>query len=258
MELGLKNRFFIVTGASAGFGYAVAKALVREGADVFVVARNEEKLKELQKSSDYQLEYLAGDLFETETIDRIFQKVGNRPIDGAFVNAGGPPPKSFMETGLDDWDAAYRSLVKWKVYFTRKLVLHMQKNHYGRIVYLESSSVKQSINNLVLSNAMRMSVVGFVKSLSQDIVSSGITLNILAPGYHDTERIRELFERVSKDKGIPLEETKADFARKLPMERMGKPEELASLAVWLLSPISAYITGQTISVDGGTIKQVFG
>lgn len=119
-------------------------------------------------------------------------------------------------------------------------------------------SVKQPVENLVLSNSLRLSVVGFVKTLSQEIADRGITLNILAPGYHDTQAMQRLFVKKSQVQNISVEEAGKQFEDEIKMGKMGNPDEFASLAIWLLSPHSRYITGQTISVDGGLIKSVFG
>ena len=134
----------------------------------------------------------------------------------------------------------------------------MKANHYGRIVYIESSSVKQPLENLVLSNSLRLAVVGFAKTLSQEIAQTGITLNVMAPGSHDTPAIERIFAKKAAQTGLSPAETRQQGIQQIPVGALGQPEDFASLAAWLLSPSSRYITGQTITVDGGMVKSIFG
>ena len=184
-------------------------------------------------------------------------QIGKRDLEGVVINAGGPPASSFMETKLKDWDDAYDNVLRWKVKLTKEIIPVLSKNKYGRLLYIESASVKQPIENLVLSNSLRLAVVGFVKTLSQEIADQGITLNIIAPGYHETPAMDRLFAKKSSLTGISKKAAKAEFEKQTATGKMGEPEDLASLATWLLSPHSKYITGQTISVDGGLIKSIF-
>jgi len=258
MELEIKDKLFIVTGASSGLGKGVAMNLLREGAIIIAVAREIPKLKVLEDEFPGQIEILSGDITKSEVIDNLVDRVGDRFLGGILVNAGGPPAKSFLETTLDDWDTAYRSLLRWKVEITQKVLPIFRKQKYGRFLFIESSAVKQPVNNLVLSNSIRMSVVGFVKTLSQEIAREGITLNVLAPGFHETAAAHRLFVKKSEVKGISLEEAKQEYNAEISVGRMGDPAEFGMLAGWLLSEFSGYITGQTISVDGGNIKGMMG
>lgn len=257
MNLNLTDNLFVVTGATSGFGKAIAEALIRENAKVIINARGEEKLLEFQKAFPENIEYIAGDITTDATISTLVRKIGDRKLSGLVVNAGGPPAKSFIQTQLNDWDKAYESILRWKVKITKEILPLLERHSYGRIVYIESASVKQPIDNLVLSNSLRLAVVGFVKTLSQEIAHKGITLNILAPGYHATPAMERLFDNKSIQQGITTSEAKSEFEKEILVGKMGEPEDLASLATWLLSPYSRYITGQTISVDGGLIKSVF-
>jgi 3-oxoacyl-[acyl-carrier protein] reductase len=258
MDLGIKRQLFIVGGATSGFGYAIATRLVEEGATIIAIAREESKLRTLKAISPEQIETIAGDITTKEVIQKIGETVGSRQLHGILVNAGGPPAKTVLETSLEDWDEAYRSVLRWKVAITQALVSKLQPYHYGRIVYIESSSVKQPLENLVLSNSLRLAVVGFVKTLSQEIAKSGITLNILAPGSHDTPAIERIYSKKAEQTGMSKTDARMQGIQQIPVGRLGKPEDLASLAAWLLSPSSGYITGQTITVDGGMVKAVFG
>ena len=258
MNLEIKDQLFIVGGATSGFGNAIARALIAEGANIIAVARNEEKLKALQASAPARIEIEAADITEISTIERIEKKIGQRQLHGILVNAGGPPAKTFLETELEDWDTAYKNILRWKVAITKTMITKMLKSGYGRILYIESSSVKQPLENLVLSNSLRLAVVGFAKTLSQEVAKTGITLNILGPGSHDTAAIERIYKKKAEQTGMPVEEVRKNAVQQIPTGLLGDANDFASLAVWLLSPVSRYITGQTITVDGGMVKSVFG
>jgi len=258
MDLQLSDRFFIVLGAGSGFGRAIAEQLLLEGASVLAVARTESILKAFKAKAGDKLSILAGDITQAAVQQEVFLMAKDKKIDGALINAGGPPAKAFMETELFEWDEAYRSLLRWKVAFVQELTDVMLHQQYGRIVFIESLSVKQPVENLVLSNSLRLAVVGFVKSLAADVASKGVTLNVLAPGYHNTAAMQRLFDKMASIKNTSIEEAKSIFENKIPVGKMGEATDMAMLAVWLLSPMSRYVTGQTISHDGGSISGIFG
>lgn len=256
MNLEIKNKLFIVSGATSGFGKAIAEALLKEGALIIAVARGEEKLKTLAAAAPTQVEIVIGDIFETEIIVRLLNVVGNRQLHGMVINAGGPPAKTVLETTLEDWDMAYKNILRWKVAITQAFVPKMMQQQYGRIVYIESSSVKQPLENLVLSNSLRVAVVGMVKTLSQEIAKSGVTLNILGPGSHNTPAIDRIYKKRSEQTGLPFDEVKQKAIQQIPVGALGEADDFAGLALWLLSPMSKYVTGQTITVDGGMVKSM--
>ncbi len=253
MNLELNDQLFLVGGATSGFGKAVAEALIKEGARVIVVARGKEKLQQ-QYATEPLAEMLAADITQHATIEQLKNIVGERQLHGMLINAGGPPAKTVLETTLEDWDDAYQKILRWKVELTQAFVPAMMKAGYGRIVYVESSSVKQPIENLVLSNSLRLAVVGMVKTLSQEIAKSGVTLNVLGPGSHNTPAIDRLYIKKSEQTGLPFEEVKQNAIQQIPVGKLGDADDFASLAVWLLSKNSRFITGQTITVDGGIVK----
>ena len=254
MNLKVQDKSFIVCGATSGFGHAITLQLIAEGAQVIAVARGEEKLRELQEAYPSQVTILTGDISNSETIKQLRKKTGPLIIDGILVNAGGPPAKLFSETTLADWDEAYRQLLRWKIELTQAFLPHFIKNKYGRFLYIESSAVKQPLENLVLSTSMRLSVVGFVKTLSQELPDQGITFNILAPGYHYTPAVERLIQKKAKALRISNKQARAQIEADIPMKRTGNVDHFATLAVWLLSPLSDYVTGQVYSVDGAVIK----
>jgi 3-oxoacyl-[acyl-carrier protein] reductase len=254
MELQLKNQFFLVGGAGSGFGRAVAEALAHEGAHVLAVSRTAEKLSSLQKTNSAKIDVIAADLTNDHTHDLILKHFKDKKLSGAFINAGGPPAGNFFDAGMDAWDEAWKNVVRWKIALTKKLLPLLQANQYGRLLYLESVSVKQAVPNLILSNALRPAIVGMVKTLAQEVAREGITLNIMAPGYHSTAAMERLFVKKSEMENISIEKARAVFESEIPVGGMGKPEELASLALWLLSPLSRFVTGQIIDHAGGMVK----
>ena len=258
MDLSLKDKLFIVGGATSGFGKAVAEKLIEEGAIVIATARTQEKLSKLADHYPGRFEGHVLDMTQPDTIEALSNAVGDRTLSGILVNAGGPPAGSFIDSTMDQWDEAYRNVLRWKVAITKKFLPHFIDKNYGRIVYVESVSVKQFVPNLVLSNSLRMGVVGFVKTLANEVADKGITLNVLAPGYHATPAMDRLFVKKSQITGVTPEQARIEFESEIPMEKMGDPKDFASIAVWLLSENSRYITGQTISVDGGLVQGNFG
>ncbi len=258
MDLGIKNQLFIVGGATSGLGKAIANALIQEGAHIIAIARSAEKLDAFKTTAPAQVETITGDITQPEMIGQITAVLGNRELHGMLINAGGPPAKTFLETTLEDWDNAYKNILRWKVNITQAFVPRMKAQQYGRLVYIESSSVKQPLDNLVLSTSLRLAVVGFVKTLSQEIAKSGVTLNIMGPGSHDTPAIERVYNKKAEQTGISAAEARVQGVQQIPVGKLGRPEDFASLATWLLSPGSGYMTGQTISVDGGMVKGIFG
>ena len=258
MNLAIEGQRFIVGGATSGFGKAITEQLIAEGAHVIAVARGEEKLRTLRVAAPEQVEWICGDITDEAVHQQIEALLANRPLHGIVINAGGPPAKTVMETTAEDWDQAYRSLLRWKVLLTQRFVPSLVKNKYGRLLFIESATVKQPLENLVLSNSLRAAVVGMVKTLSQEIAGTGVTLNILGPGSHNTPAIDRIYRKKSEQTGIPFEEVKATAIRQIPVGFLGEAADFASLALWLLSPHSRFITGQTISVDGGSVKGIMG
>ena len=257
MDLEIKDKLFIVTGATSGLGKGVAVALLNDGAKVIAIARDTKKLNNLSNEFPGQVEELQGDITHSDTIQRLFEKLGNRFLNGILVNAGGPPAKSFLETDLADWDDAYQKILKWKVALTKTFLPVFEAQKYGRFVFIESESVKQPIRNLVLSTSLRAAVVGFVKTVSQEVAGKGITFNILAPGFHDTPAAHRLFVKRAEVEGISIEDARRSYESEIPVNRMGDTSEFGMLGAWLLSPHSGYINGQTITVDCGAVKGIF-
>jgi 3-oxoacyl-[acyl-carrier protein] reductase len=258
MDLGISDDWFLVCGASSGFGRAIAVRLLEEQANVIVTARREDKLKELSSSYPDQVVFMAGDLTHSETLDKLVRQAVERSIRGVILNAGGPPASGALETDMEDWDQAYQLVLRWKVELATRLAPLLEEKEWSRMLFIESQSVKQPIPNLVLSNAFRAGVSGFMKTLSGEVAADGLTVNMLAPGSHNTPAIERVIQKKADHQGISYEQARAAQEASIPVGRMGEGEELASLAAWLLSEHSGYVTGQVISHTGGNIQSLFG
>lgn len=257
MDLKIKDQNFLVGGAGSGFGKSVSLALAAEGAKVLAVSRTAEKLEALENEFPNQIDILSADLSQEATLQQIEDYFNDRTLSGIFVNSGGPPAGGFSEINMEQWDEGWRTIVRWKIALIHRLLPMMQKNNYGRILFLESISVKQPIPNLILSNALRAAVMGFAKTVSAEVASQGITINLMAPGYHGTVAMDRVFRKKSELEGISFEAAKNILEKEIPVGEMGNSEDLASLSAWLLSPHSRHVTGQTISHSGGLVKGMF-
>lgn len=258
MDLKINNHRFVVCGASSGFGRSIAELLLDEGATIIAVARREEKLNKLNQAYGDAVDIVAGDLTDDDTHNQIEAAIGNKQLHGVVINAGGPPALSPLETAIYDWDQAYENVLRWKIELVLRLVSYFTSKNYGRLLFIESHAVKQPVPSLVLSNSFRAGVIGFAKSLSQEVAGQGVTVNVLAPGSHDTPAIKRVIKKAADESDKSMEEVRQQMEASIPVGRFGKGEELASLAGWLLSPHASYVTGQTISHDGGNIKGLFG
>lgn len=252
-----ETKRFIVTGASSGFGAAIARRLLTGGATVVAVARREEKLRELYGENP-KAEFLTGDVTDPATLNAVKKVVSNGSFHGLVLNAGGPPTGTPLETTMNQWDEAWQNVMRWKIDWALQLTPLLRKNGYGRLLLIESKSVKEPIPELVLSNALRAGVVGFAKSLASEVAPDGVTVNVIAPGSHNTPAIERVIRKRSETLSISEEEVRKQMEASIPVRRMGEADELASLACWLLSTESSYVTGQTWSHDGGAISSLFG
>jgi len=250
MDLKMDNQKILVCGASSGFGYEIAKKIVSEGGIPILVARSEQKLKEF-KSEYPASEYLVADLFEVNGVETVMEKVGAENLAGVLINSGGPQPGSFSSVELSDWDRGYEVVLRWKIDLLKRLLPVFQKRNYGRIVFIESVSVKQPLDGLILSNVFRIAVKGLMKSIVNEMEGYNITLNLLAPGYHRTDRLNQLIAKQSEESGLSQSEIAENMAAKTPLRSLGDPASLAQLGAWLLSSQNSYVTGQSFVIDGG-------
>lgn len=243
METGLSGKIALVTGSSKGIGLAIARGLAAEGVRLVMAARGESRLRE--EAARLQAVAIPADLGRAEEIESLLQettvRVGSPEI--VIVNAGGPSPGAALAPDDAAWEAAAQLTLMSAIRLARACVPAMRERKWGRIVNVTSTSVLVPIPNLVLSNALRPAVTAFSKTLSAEVAADGITVNNVAPGATDTERLRELYP----DPGA-LETVLA----KIPAGRLASPAEVAAAVVFLCSVPAAMITGQTLVVDGGS------
>ena len=260
MDLGLRNRVAIIAGASQGIGRATAEAFAVEGCKVAICARNPATLKATAEAirQQHKVEVLDHpvDVTDPGAIHAFVKTVVNRfgSADICVPNAGGPPAKGFLAATLEDWQKAVDANFLSAVCFAREVIPHMQRKHWGRIITLTSITTKQPVTDLVLSNAVRTSVVGLVKSLANEFGKDGILVNNVGPGFTATDRLKQLAKTRAQNSGQKEEEIFASWAADAPLKRVGQPREVAEAIVWLASERASYITGQTLLVDGGAYK----
>jgi 3-oxoacyl-[acyl-carrier protein] reductase len=257
MELGLEGKVALVAAASKGLGYACALGLAREGAKVAICARTEEAIRNAAKTihteTGADVLPIAADVTKAEDIERMVAETV-ATFSGLHIvipNSGGPPPGTFETLDEEKWRSALDSTLFSTTRLIRAALPHLKTAGEGRIVVITSTSVKQPIPGLLLSNTVRAGVVGLCKTLSQEFAPYGITVNNVAPGSYDTDRLRHLHERTAQTVGISFAEARRQAEQKIPLGRLGRPEELANVAVFLASEAASYVTGQTILVDGG-------
>jgi len=263
MDLGLKGKRVVVLASSKGIGRAIAKEFVREGAEVLITSRDAEHL--LEAAQEIKLEVGGDDpgphtevcdITKADELESLFKaavdKLGG--IDVLINNAGGPPAGSFMQFEDEDWQKAFELNLLSFIRATRYALPHMKDAGEGRILNVASSSIKEPIDGLILSNTFRNGIVGLSKSLAREYAGENILVNTLGPGRISTERVEELDEGQAKRRGLSPEEVKAEQETRIPAGRYGTPEEFARTAVFLASFANTYVTGQSFVVDGGAVK----
>lgn len=258
MDLQLSNKLFVVLGASSGFGKSIAARLIAENAEVIAVARRIEMLNQGAEGTNGKFVPMQADVTLPEFPDNLIKVINGRPLHGIVINAGGPPAAAFMETSPAMWEDAFYKVLHWKVCLLQKIINQFIDAGYGRIVLIESVSVKQPVSQLVLSNSLRAAVAGMAKTLADEVAAHGVTVNILAPGYHDTDAMKRLFAKRADLMQSDIEAARAMFTNETGTGKLGDPDHFAELAVWLLSPSSAFVTGQVISVAGNLVKGIMG
>ena len=260
MDLGLKGKVALVAGSSTGLGRAVAGALAAEGTSLVICARGEERLAgardEIVEEHGVPVEAVTADLTLPADVNRLVEGAVERfgRVDVLFTNTGGPPAGPFQEQGPEAWDLAVRQNLHSVVNLVRGVLPGMRERGWGRIVNCTSVAVKQPIDGLMLSNSIRAAVTGFARTLANEVAADGVTVNNVLPGFTRTERLVHLAEHNARDRGTSVEEAYAAWEGEIPAGRLGEPREIGALVAFLASEQAAYITAQSICVDGGWVK----
>jgi 3-oxoacyl-[acyl-carrier protein] reductase len=262
MDLGLRGRVAIVAAASKGLGRAAAEELAKEGCHVAISARTaadlERAASDIAKSTGQEVFSQAFDVKDEQAVRDFVAAVEKRfgRVDICVTNSGGPPSKKFADTTGAEWQAAVDDMLFSAVRFAREVLPRMRRNRWGRFITITSVSVKQPIDGLVLSNAVRAGVTGLAKTLANEYGASGITVNNVCPGFTRTARLEELADKRAKESGTTREQVLAAMAASMPLGRVVKTEEFAALVAFLASERASAINGTTIAVDGGLVKSL--
>jgi 3-oxoacyl-[acyl-carrier protein] reductase len=262
MDLGLAGRVALVTAASRGLGLASAKALAAEGTSLVICARGVRQLEQAAgelRTMGARVEALQMDVSQPEAAEQLVNLVKQKygQLDVLVNNAGGPPPGGFAKVGDSDWERAFQQTLMCAVRLVRQALPMLTASGRGRVINLVSTSVKQPIDDLILSNSLRLAVIGFAKTLSREVAGSGITVNCVLPGIILTDRQRELRGADAARRGISFETAIEEVGRSIPAGRIGQPEEVGALVAFLAGAQAAYITGTSIQVDGGLVIGLF-
>ncbi|NQV14025.1 SDR family oxidoreductase [bacterium] len=254
MDFGIENKVALVQGASSGLGYAAALELAREGCRVAICSRNEKRIYRaanlIKSETKASVTPFVCDLADATARTRMLEIINSvwGPVEILVANNGGPISGYFDTLDETHWNSALQNNLIAMKDSALEVLPGMQEQGWGRIVFITSVSVKQPIESLILSNTARAGLTGFAKTLSAQVAEMGITVNMVLPGIHDTERVKELHSDLADP---------ALIAKDIPMKRLGQPEELAAVIAFLASTRSSYVTGQSIVVDGGLVKSLF-
>ncbi|NHM29593.1 SDR family oxidoreductase [Neobacillus terrae] len=261
MDFNLKGKTALIAASSQGLGLAIAEQLLKEGANVMLSGRVEEKLREkavqLESIGSGKVSYQTTDITKKEDIQQLVAKTAETfgRIDILVNNAGGPPAGSFETMTDDDWQNSFELNLLSYIRMIREALPHL-KQQGGKILNIASSSIKEPIPGLILSNTFRTGIVGLTKTLAQEFASYNILVNTIAPGRIATDRVKHL-DQVNADKiGIEREEVESRVKETIPLKRYGEPEEFAKVASFLVSDANSYMTGSSFLVDGGMVKSI--
>lgn len=256
MQLSLENKQALVCGSTQGIGYAIAMELALLGANCLLMARNEESLKKalatLPVKDGQQHGYIVADFSDNEQVKHAIHKLASETTVHILINnTGGPPAGRISEANAADFLSAYNLHLVNNHNITTALLPGMKSSGYGRIVNIISTSVKIPLPNLGVSNTTRAAVAAWAKTMANELAVHGITVNNVLPGATSTARLSSIIANKSQKANLELSAVEAEMLHEIPMRRFGQPEEVAAMAAFLTTPAAAYITGQSICVDGG-------
>jgi 3-oxoacyl-[acyl-carrier protein] reductase len=259
MDLGLKDQVALVTAASRGLGRAAALAFAEEGAKVAISSRTDQittTAEHIVEKTGAEVLAAKADLTDPEAIQNLVKRTLERfeRIDILFINAGGPPPGLFIELTPEDWEAAINLTLMSAVHLCYSVVPHMLERGKGCILTTQSYTVKEPLDHLILSNSLRMAVIGLMKSLANEIGPKGIRVNSINPTWTWTERVESLIEDRASRSGMSVAEETSKLTQNIPLGRMGTVEEFGKAVAWLASPAASFIHGHALMFDGGIVK----
>ncbi|XQY93227.1 SDR family oxidoreductase [Metabacillus sp. HB246100] len=262
MNSGLKGKNALVIASSQGLGKAIAKQLVAQGVNVMITSRDQVKLQEvkveLEALTAAKVKYQVCDLKKKHEIEELvrntIEELGS--IELLVNNAGGPPAGTFEDMTDEDWQHAFELNLLSYIRVIREVLPKMKENGGGKIVNIASSSVKEPIPGLILSNTFRTGIIGLTKTLATEFATSNILINTVAPGRIATDRVAFLDEVTARKEGVTKEQIEEKMKNNIPLGRYGEPKEFANYVCFLLSDLNSYMTGQTFLVDGGMVKSI--
>lgn len=261
MDLGIEGKAALVCGSTSGLGYAIALTLANEGCRVAVNGRDRTRLdnavRALREHAS-EVRGFAADVSDQQQAGRLVSEVAATfgSVDILICNAAGPPSTGFDDTAPGAWQKAIDLSLLSAIHLTRAAVPSMRERRWGRVVCLTSIAAKEPLPGLILSTTARAGVLGFTKSLSDEVANDGVTVNSVCPGYMKTERVDDLVAERSQREGRPTQEIMESLVTDIPMKRMGDPAELAAAVAFLVSDRAGYITGVALQVDGGYVRSI--
>ncbi len=262
MDLGIKGRVAFVGASSKGLGLSVAEALAAEGVNLAMCARGEEALgvaaQGIRDRFGVSVVEQALDVTDFEAVTKFMNETRNSlgNVDICVTNAGGPPGGTFEDFSLEDWRKAFELTFLSTLHMIREVLPGMRKQRWGRVVTVTSVSTKQTIDSLILSNAIRASVVGLMKSLVREYGGDNVLFNNVCPGAHATDRLLNMANLRAEKQGVSADEVIAGMSREVPLQRVGQPREFGPLVAFLCSQKASYITGASVPIDGGQVRGV--